>query len=177
MTGNTVTISWTGGTATLQKRAPSTGHASDWSDVSPQTAGNTFNVTPGAVPDLLSPKTVSGRRLINSRKKPTAASGFFLFRLAIPEIDFAFTRSFEMKRRFPPRSTGRRCSLVCTCAFAPPPRGKLWNAFSLTRTVPMRLHEWCNNSPGFIALKLLIPDVGQKIPSPPRISPGHRSPP
>jgi len=50
MTGNQVTISWTGGTATLQQASTLTGHASDWSDVSPQPAGNTFNVTPGRVP-------------------------------------------------------------------------------------------------------------------------------
>jgi hypothetical protein len=48
MSGNTVTISWTGGTATLQQATSLTGNQNDWSDVATQPAGNSFTVTPGA---------------------------------------------------------------------------------------------------------------------------------
>ena len=48
ISGNTITISWTGGTATLQQANGLTGNQNDWSDVAPQPAGNTFMVTPAA---------------------------------------------------------------------------------------------------------------------------------
>lgn len=46
ITAGTVTITWTG-TGTLQQAGTLTGQAIDWSDVSPQPAGNSFTVTPG----------------------------------------------------------------------------------------------------------------------------------
>jgi hypothetical protein len=47
VSGGTVTISWTGGTATLQQASSLTGKPTDWSDVSPQPTSNTYTVSGG----------------------------------------------------------------------------------------------------------------------------------
>ncbi|PYM10025.1 MAG: hypothetical protein DME18_17035, partial [Verrucomicrobia bacterium] len=47
LSGNQLTISWTGA-GTFQEASNLTGNSADWSNVSPQPAGNTFTVTVGA---------------------------------------------------------------------------------------------------------------------------------